>query len=290
MSSGWTFRKNIQYGVGTPNGCHHVILQSREDFRSDPERILMTVDVTNAFNCLDRNSIGEALKPGTKFEKLLGYFYFCYTTPETLLVQDKVVIHSARGVRKGDPLGPLLFALGIQHVFQEVATRFENQISMRAYLDDITLLGLPDHGHAALTFLSASLKKIALQINKSKYEARPNPSSYERLFGDAGQNLSFGTPRPGDPNNRGSDRTQRGMKVKNSRQKGKKYFVLYTYCNKRLQVRATPFFLHLFISLYLSQCPSAILLTCLPLLQIFHSSRFPHIPYVTQHDVSTTKN
>ena len=67
------------------------------------------------------------------------FVHSAYSTPSSLLWMDRT-IQSMEGVQQGDPLGPLLFCLSIQHI----VTQLELELAM-FYLDDGTLGGKVDN-------------------------------------------------------------------------------------------------------------------------------------------------
>ena len=176
--------RGTQYGVGTAHDCHHV--NSRRDFSADPSNVLMSVDVANAFDCLYRDSIRSALKSGAKFKPLLGYFFFCYTMPGRLILPHQDTVASTRGVRQGGSLWrtTFLFSIGIQQILDDTVRRFANRVKLKAYLDDVTLLGAPEHVRDAFSFLSNSLSKVGLKINKAKCQVSTHQAEQFSAFKD----------------------------------------------------------------------------------------------------------
>ena len=66
-------------------------------------------------------------------------------------------IEQAEGGEQGDPLMPLLFALGIHEAIESVAGRRQEGEEIAAFLDDIYVLCLPDRVSAIYSILADSL-------------------------------------------------------------------------------------------------------------------------------------
>ena len=154
--------------MGTPHETHHIIFRSRRAFRNNVNNTLLTVDLKNAFNTIERAFIARAIRQCPKLQPLIGIFLFAYSLPSRLLLRGLEPISSSRGVRQGDPLGPLYFALGIQGILSDLAAEFKNSVHVWAYLDDITLVGPPGAVPNAFDSLRTSLEMLGLTINQSK--------------------------------------------------------------------------------------------------------------------------
>lgn len=76
-------------------------------------------------------------------------------------------ITSSQGVRQGDPLSSLLFALAIQPVYEALVTKHVG-VHASAILDDVTLVGTPDELVEAYDTLTREALKIGLQIQPGK--------------------------------------------------------------------------------------------------------------------------
>ncbi|GFZ48405.1 hypothetical protein JCM24511_06153 [Saitozyma sp. JCM 24511] len=78
-------------------------------------------------------------------------------------------LSSAQGVRQGDPLGPLIFSVGIQALLDDLATTLGPDRFILAYLDDIYILSNhPNTLEGVQAFFSARQPSIQLNIAKSK--------------------------------------------------------------------------------------------------------------------------
>jgi hypothetical protein len=97
---------------------------------------------------------------------------FAYSQPSDLLIRNgdgKLYpgITSSQGVRQGDPLSSLLFALAIQPVYEAVVNEHVD-LHASAILDDITLVGAPDELVGAYKTLTREALNIGLHIQPNK--------------------------------------------------------------------------------------------------------------------------
>ena len=110
----------LQVGVGTRQGAEatvHVARQWMDRHNGDPHRVLVKLDMENAFNTMDREAMLLAVR--SAFPQLAPWVDFSYGA-RTGLWLDGRRLDSCRGVRQGDPLGPLLFALALQLAIEKV--------------------------------------------------------------------------------------------------------------------------------------------------------------------------
>mgnify|MGYP000461974442 FL=1 len=104
----------LQVGVGTSMGAESIVHSVREWLERNGEdegKVLGMLDLTNAFNELERSAFRKAVRE--MMPSLAPWVDSCYGSTTALMMGTKR-LHSRRGMQQGDPLGPALFGMGIQ--------------------------------------------------------------------------------------------------------------------------------------------------------------------------------
>lgn len=113
---------HLQTGVGTKGGVDAVAHAVVTALESDEQNVALSIDCENAFNTLDRDAMFAAVKE--YMPELLPVVQWAYGAATPLHVvgapPGTEPIWSSRGVRQGDPGGPLLFGVTIQRLLQAV--------------------------------------------------------------------------------------------------------------------------------------------------------------------------
>ena len=153
----------LQVGVGVSRGVEAVVHATRAFVQSlGPTDVLVKLDFTNAFNCVRRDAVLEAVLdhiPGA-----YPYIHAAYSAP-SFLGYDGHIISSAEGVQQGDPLGPLLFCLAVHPVLSNSQAEFRV-----GYLDDMSLGGDIQQIDKEVANLKSVAAGIGLCLNVSKCE------------------------------------------------------------------------------------------------------------------------
>ena len=100
------------------------------------EKVLLKLDVKNAFNSIRRDTVLQAAQ--THLPEIYPFIWDCYSS-KTSLFHGDFHLDSATGVQQGYPLGPALFTLAIHRVTSEVKSDLNAW-----YLDDGCIGGDPD--------------------------------------------------------------------------------------------------------------------------------------------------
>ena len=95
---------------------------------------------------------------------LYNLFWQAYSKPSHLFYRGKT-LSSETGLQQGDPGGPALFSLGLDHIVKSL----KSEINLW-YLDDSNLADCPQVVLGDLLHIKRELNKIGLSINNSKSE------------------------------------------------------------------------------------------------------------------------
>lgn len=146
----------FQLGVGSPGGVepiveavHQAVDRATIALAADPDTQplqswLCLLDLSNAFNNIDRSAISQGVAERIPaFYKLMDWMY---GKPSALLLRGQNQLRtfsSTQGVRQGDPMGPLLFSMGIASKLTALGDS-DLVKQLLAYLDDVTTLSDTD--------------------------------------------------------------------------------------------------------------------------------------------------
>ena len=152
-----------QLGFGIAAGVEAAIHASRVYLAHLPSnKALVKVDFQNAFNSIRRDKLLEAVKG--YIPDLLPYVHSAYSAPSVLL-WDSIQLSSAEGIQQGDPLGPMLFCLGIHDLVSSLSSEFNV-----FYLDDGTIGGDLQDLENDLARIESVGKSLGLVLNINKSE------------------------------------------------------------------------------------------------------------------------
>ena len=140
----------------------------------DSSEAVLKLDFQNAFNTIHRDWMLNAVREHAP--TIYPFVHSVYSAPSSLFWSDRT-IQSGEGMQQGDPLGPLLFCLSIQHI----VTQKESELwwYVLFYLDDGTLGGSVGSLRHDLEVVEQKSAEIGhgLQLNRGKSEiicANPN--------------------------------------------------------------------------------------------------------------------
>ncbi|XP_029656802.1 uncharacterized protein LOC115230817 [Octopus sinensis] len=152
-----------QVGVGVPSGCEAAVHAARRYLSTaTPNRVLVKLDISNAFNSVRRDSLLDACL--SRCPSIYRYVDLSYGSPSSLICGSSA-ISSENGVQQGDPLGPLLFSLAIDSAVKACQSEFNVW-----YLDDATIGGPACSILEDLNNIIPALISLGLSINPSKSE------------------------------------------------------------------------------------------------------------------------
>ena len=138
-----------QVGVGTKGGAEAIVHVTRQWFSRhgcDVNRVVVKLDMENAFNTMDREAMLVAIR--SAFPHLAPWVDISYRVHTGLWLDGKR-LESCRGVQQGGPSGLLIFSLALQVAIEIVKARSHAEAPgdldfMAFYLDDGIVAGPGD--------------------------------------------------------------------------------------------------------------------------------------------------
>ena len=153
-----------QLGVGVRRGCEAAVHAVRR-FVSSPSsggKVLLKIDMSNAFNSIRRDSILRLVKEHVPL--LYPMTWQAYSRPSRLSFGNDEIA-SEEGVQQGDALGPFYFSLGIMDLIKGC----DSELNIW-YLDDGTIAGDIETVLSDLKHIIDAASALGLKINSSKCE------------------------------------------------------------------------------------------------------------------------
>ena len=172
-----SYLEPIQVGVGSKHGCErivHVVRQWLARNNADKDKVLVSLDLANAFNTIDRAAIMAGVR---RVCPSAAPWIDASYGQDSMLLLGETEIDSSRGVQQGDPVGPAVFALGIHNDILEAKAQTEeeypNELDFVAFfLDDATAAGTSQAVKYFLDALLARLRAKGMEANVRRCSCR----------------------------------------------------------------------------------------------------------------------
>jgi hypothetical protein len=179
-----------QLGVGRSGGAAilvHVASLVVNKIRNQPDEDLciFSLDCSNAFNTLRRRHIADGVMDACP--ELLPFYRWSYEQPTDLMTDYKhKVVKSSTGVRQGDPLGSLLFCLGVSKTINGILRDAVQGVKIVSFVDDMYVVGTQAQCQSAHRFLCTRLGNLGLKFNDTKGSIFCSPQT-QVLIGNQNQ-------------------------------------------------------------------------------------------------------
>ena len=132
---------------------------------TDPEATVMSLDGISAFDLISRKSMLEAFCRMPGGEQVLPFVRMFYGAPSVHLWEDDLGvvhhIHQGEGGDQGDPLMPLLYALGQHGALVSIQGMMREGERLFAFLDDLYVVTVPDRIGAMFAVVQEYMRRDA---------------------------------------------------------------------------------------------------------------------------------
>ncbi|XP_065315305.1 uncharacterized protein LOC135924185 [Gordionus sp. m RMFG-2023] len=155
-----------QLGFGVRGGCEVASHVARIFINTEADKVFCKLDFRNAFNTIHRRAFLPSFLH--HFPKYGNFLNSCYGFP-SLLKFGEFSISSEEGIQQGDPLGPLLFTIGIHDLIKNLKSNFQLDLNLW-YLDDGSFGGSLSNVMSAIEYVEMEASKIGLSLNRKKCE------------------------------------------------------------------------------------------------------------------------
>ena len=152
-----------QVGVAVKGGCEAAVHATRRYMENMPsDNVVAKLDFYNAFNSLDRCYMLD--KVAEVIPEIYKFCFSAYSRPSVLQFGN-YTISSEVGVQQGDPLGALLFCIGLHPILSATSSELTF-----GFMDDVTLGGPCTVVAADVELFRSHGSKFGLMLNIDKCE------------------------------------------------------------------------------------------------------------------------
>jgi len=158
----------VQFAIGRASGPQSMTISIQELMVRNPQWILISLDIRNAFNCLSRLIMAKGIAD-SPLRNSFSYFDMCYSTAGELKYHaaGKVyTILSKTGPTQGTTEGMQYFCLGHHQLTCEAAKDYED-VMILSDADDSNILGPADQAIECLTALNRLFTAHGLNLKKA---------------------------------------------------------------------------------------------------------------------------
>jgi len=162
-----------QFGVAIRGGIEIIIHDLQNTLEQQNLHLAaLSIDFKNAFNAISRKACFHSLMSEPDLAPIWKLATFAYSEPSKLFSRHSngtmvCEMNSEEGSRQGDPLGLLLFCLGLHPILKK-AIALNDKVSSKCYVDDLTLVGPPEELIPVYQFIENESRKIGLEVQHSK--------------------------------------------------------------------------------------------------------------------------
>ncbi|MEO2237538.1 MAG: reverse transcriptase domain-containing protein, partial [Candidatus Poseidoniia archaeon] len=162
-----------QLGVKSRGGCEPAVHLIRARLAAGWK--VVQIDWSNAFNSISRAALFDTLRGRSAARKMMRMVRYAYAVPSKLFTTmddgSLSTLSSSSGVRQGDPLAMLMFAVFLEPVMREAG--LPEDIQTIAIVDDVSLMIPPgsasfDNQDQILERLAARALQGGLRLNLDK--------------------------------------------------------------------------------------------------------------------------
>ena len=155
-----------QLGVGVEGGLQAIIHSLKHIFEQKNDEVLvLQVDLTNAFNCCDRDLAFQEVEK--LFPACLKWVLTCYKNEAQLNFGNRV-ISSRTGFHQGDLLASLLFSLTLHPIIKNIKRELPALILKECFFDDGILAGTRQELQTVVDIMLEQGPPRGLYLSKQK--------------------------------------------------------------------------------------------------------------------------